>query len=171
MSNSLVVANWKTLKTLSESRESLQELRKLLEGVRVTNRLLIALSPVALALSNEFNNEIYKLISQDVSSFAPGAHTGQTTLEQLRDLGVDISLVGHSERRLECGESDEVVVEKVLHSLEGGLEVILCFGESLSDRQTNKTKEVLKRQLDPLMNSLKERAFGIEKIVFAYEPV
>lgn len=159
------------MKTLSESRQSLLALRKALTNLQSSDRLLIALSPISLTLASEFNMERFKLIAQDVSNFDPGAHTGQTTVEQLKDLAIETTLIGHSERRKECGEDDLLVVEKVIHSLERGLEVVLCFGEDLSDRQEHRTKQVLTRQLSPLVSALKERGLGIDRLVFAYEPV
>lgn len=171
MSNILIIANWKSTKTLSESRSSLRELSKLLEGVKLTNPPLIALSPVALSLIGEFKDASFNLISQDVSSFAPGAHTGQTTLEQLKDLGIKTSLVGHSERRLECGESDLIVIQKLIRSLEGGFDVIFCFGEDHNERQAGRTNQVLERQLGPLKAALRDKSLAINRLVFAYEPV
>lgn len=137
----------------------------------MVDRILIALSPVALSLTSEFKDSPFSLISQDLSNFAPGAHTGQTTLEQLKDLGVVASLVGHSERRTECGESDLVVTKKLLNALQGSLEVILCFGEDLSEREGGRTREVLERQLLPLKEALSKRSLGLEGIIFAYEPI
>lgn len=132
---------------------------------------MVALSPVALSLTREFNDPKLQLIAQDVSNFAPGAHTGQTTIEQLKDLGVSASLVGHSERRKECGEDDEIVVKKTIHSLRSDLEVFFCFGEDLSEREAGRTKEVLTRQILPLLQALREEGLTLEKLIFAYEPV
>lgn len=83
------------------------------------------------------------------------------------DLGLKWVILGHSERRSLYGESNEVVAKKIKYALEKGLNVILCIGEKLDEREAGTTNNVLKGQLDACKESVKEW----DKVVIAYEPV
>jgi triosephosphate isomerase len=83
--------------------------------------------------------------------------------------GVDYALIGHSERRSNFGESDEVVSDKVQRCLESGLGVVLCCGENLNERDAGIQEEVIKKQLESALNGVKED--NMESIVIAYEPI
>lgn len=107
--------------------------------------------------------------SQNVSLTNYGAYTGEVCAEQLLDLGVKWTLIGHSERRQYYGETSEVVAKKTKNALDKGLSVILCIGEQLSERQANKTFEVLSQQLDAVRSLLSEGDWS--RVVIAYEPV
>lgn len=99
--------------------------------------------------------------------FSTGAYTGEITAEHLIDFGVEWTLIGHSERRSLFFEDNATVAKKVTQAQEFNLNVILCIGEKLDDREANKTNDVLKEQLDTVKDSIKDWS----KIVIAYEPV
>jgi len=106
--------------------------------------------------------------AQDVSAHAPGAWTGQIAASMLLDLGCRWVIVGHSERRSDCAESDALVGRKAARALEAGLCVIACVGETLAQREAGFTAEVIAAQMLPLL------AFGAShpgRFVVAYEPV
>ena len=82
------------------------------------------------------------------------------------------AICGHSERRTLCHESDESVAANVRHIMTSGqLNVILCVGETLADREAGHTMRTLQRQLEPVIRTLKEHGGGWERLVIAYEPV
>lgn len=108
-----------------------------------------------------------QVASQNVSLYDTGAYTGEVAAKQLADFGIDWTLVGHSERRSLFGEDNATVGTKVANSIEAGINVILCIGESLEQRESNSTNDVLKEQLDACKESIKDWS----KIVVAYEPV
>jgi len=85
----------------------------------------------------------------------------------LADMGIKWVILGHSERRSLYGESSEIVAKKTKYALEKGLNVILCIGEKLDEREAGTTNTVLKGQLDPCKDSVKDW----NKVVIAYEPV
>lgn len=87
--------------------------------------------------------------------------------DQVKDFGLDWTILGHSERRKHFGESDEVVANKVKQAQEHGLNAIVCIGESESEREEGKTNDVLKVQLDAIKASVTNWA----SIVIAYEPI
>lgn len=165
----LVLANWKSAKNFAATRQTLQELEswfKLQESLNV--RVGVAVSPVSLVLAQDFSNHFF-VLAQDVSEFLPGAHTGTSTTDQLLNLGVDHSLVGHSERRMFEGETSSRVCAKTLTALKNNITPVFCFGETQEERLSQTFEEVLTQELLQLKNTLS--ASQIEKIIFAYEPV
>lgn len=109
-----------------------------------------------------------KLGAQNCWPKKEGAYTGEISPYMLRDMGVDVVLVGHSERRHVIGETDAQIAEKVKLGLKAKLEVMLCVGETLEEREAGLTFEVLARQLKAL-KVVKSAYF--DKISVAYEPV
>ncbi len=106
---------------------------------------------------------------QDLHTAAKGAHTGDTSGPQLTDIGCSWVLCGHSERRADHGEDDAHVARKALAAREHGLRPMICVGETLEEREAERTFEVLERQLRAVLaasSSWDPRTFAI-----AYEPV
>ena len=106
---------------------------------------------------------------QDVCADAQGAFTGEVSAAMLRDVGCEYVIVGHSERRLLYRESDQLVARKFAAAHGKGLLPILCVGEQLAEREANRTREVVARQLDAVLELSGAAAF--EQAVIAYEPV
>ena len=107
-----------------------------------------------------------KIGAQNSSNQNSGALTGEISPKALKDISAHFVIIGHSERRAIFGEENSLLREKVILALENDLNVIYCVGESLDERESNKTEAVLKKQL---LEGLK----GIEslKLLIAYEPV
>src|SRR5262249_56753464 len=78
---------------------------------------------------------------------ASGAHTGEVSAEMLRDAGASHVIVGHSERRTDCGETDAIVRAKAEAAWRAGLMPIVCIGETLAEREAGRTLSVLESQL------------------------
>ena len=97
-----------------------------------------------------------------------GAFTGEISPYMLRDMGAQLVLIGHSERRHVFGETDAWIAEKVKIALKAKLEVMLCIGETYEERQASKTYEVLERQIQALKVVQDQY---VTKISLAYEPV
>lgn len=104
---------------------------------------------------------------QNAWKVAKGAFTGEVSPAQLKDIGADWVIIGHSERRQIFKETDELVAEKTAHALAEGLKVIACIGETLEEREANKTEEVVFRQMKALAALVKDWT----NVVVAYEPV
>jgi len=98
-----------------------------------------------------------------------GAFTGEVSAAQLVDVGAELVILGHSERRHVYGETDELVNRKVLHALETGLDPILCVGELLEERQAGRTEEVVRTQLHEGLSGVTEEQMA--RVTVAYEPV
>lgn len=99
----------------------------------------------------------------------PGAFTGEVAPEMLKDIGCTWVILGHSERRQLLGECDALIAKKVASALAAGLQVILCVGETLDQRQANATETVLDGQMQGSLAGIE--AAAMKSIVIAYEPV
>src|SRR5690606_37106156 len=108
--------------------------------------------------------------AQDISTrVGSGAFTGEVSGAMLADVGCRYVIVGHSERRSLFGESDAVVAEKFKAAQTAGLIPILCVGETLEEREADRTEEVVERQIKVVLGAAGVAAFGTA--VVAYEPV
>ena len=107
--------------------------------------------------------------AQNVSEHAKGAFTGEVAAGMLSDIGCDYALVGHSERRTLYGETSGDVAAKFKATLEAGLKPVLCVGETLEERQAEKTETVVDEQLNAVIDLVGIAAFA--NAVIAYEPV
>ena len=110
-----------------------------------------------------------QLSAQDVSQFSGGAYTGEVSSYQLNKLNVSYCIVGHSERRIELNESDEAINQKVHNLVSEGITPIVCFGETLEQRNSNKYLEHITNQINSAVKGL--RKDKVENLVFAYEPI
>jgi triosephosphate isomerase len=107
--------------------------------------------------------------AQNISHHSEGAYTGEISGKMLTDIGCSHVLVGHSERRTHCSESNELVAEKFAAAKRSGLVPILCVGETLEQRQQGQELQVIKSQLDAVVDVV-----GLESVcdaIVAYEPV
>ncbi|MEO1007313.1 MAG: triose-phosphate isomerase [Planctomycetota bacterium] len=107
--------------------------------------------------------------AQDCSQHQNGAHTGEVSASMLAELGVAAVLVGHSERRHDVGEPDDLVRAKLAAVLDAGLTGVLCIGETLEQREAGQTDAVNERQLRSALDGLPGAA--ADRLVIAYEPV
>jgi triosephosphate isomerase len=98
-----------------------------------------------------------------------GAHTGEVSVLMLADIGVDVVILGHSERRHTYGETDELINAKVKLALAHGMEVILCVGETLEEREADKAESVVQDQLAAGLDGVSEDELAL--VTIAYEPV
>lgn len=132
-------------------------------------RVQVCIAPVSVHLSaaQALLQPHLLLAAQNCSAQGNGAFTGEVSADILVDMGLSWVVLGHSERRSLYGESSEVVAKKLKYALEKGLNVILCIGEKLEEREANRTNEVLKAQLDACKDSVADWS----KVVVAYEPV
>ena len=107
--------------------------------------------------------------AQNVSERATGAFTGEVSISMLKDFACSHVIVGHSERRALYGETDQLVAAKAKAAIEGGVVPVVCLGETLEERESGKTFEVVGRQLAAVIELL--GAKGLAASVLAYEPV
>lgn len=106
---------------------------------------------------------------QNCSDEVSGAFTGEVSSQMLKDIGTTVVLLGHSERRHVYGETDEFISRKVRRALEDGLDVMLCVGETLDERNGGQTETVCRTQLSAGLEGVERAALG--RVAIAYEPV
>ncbi|CRG84447.1 triosephosphate isomerase (TIM) [Talaromyces islandicus] len=134
-----------------------------------TTEVVVSPPSLYLTLVRELADPSVGVSAQNVYDKPNGAFTGELSVEQLKDAKIGWTLVGHSERRVLLREDDDFVARKTKAAIDGGLSVIVCIGESLEEREANKTIEVVTRQLDAVAKLLSEDQWA--KVVIAYEPI
>jgi triosephosphate isomerase len=163
-----IAGNWKMHKTTSEAVALASDLVKELKGG--PNKYMIAPSFTALdAVSKVVKGTNILLGAQNMSTDEQGAHTGEVSVLQLKDLGVQVVILGHSERRHIYKEDDAMINKKVKLALAHGLEVILCVGELLEEREAGKAEKVCEEQTRKGLEGV--TAADLKKVTIAYEPV
>lgn len=164
-----IAGNWKMNKTVTESLALARELRGLVSMVRHVDIAVAptfpALHPVAKALEGS-NIEV---AGQTCHADASGAFTGETAAPMLKDAGCSWVILGHSERRQFFQETDVGVNKKIGMSLKAGLLPIICVGETLQEREANRTLEVVSTQVKGCLDGFKADVGA--SFVIAYEPV
>jgi triosephosphate isomerase len=166
MRTPFISANWKMNKTVDETAAFFKDFIPL---VRDTEGVDIVIAPPFTSLhtaATMIKGTNINLAAQNVYFEDKGAFTGEISPVMLSDIGCSYVIIGHSERRQYFGETDEVVNKKIKASHKYGLDVIMCIGESLQERETGKTFEVLKRQV-----ALGLKDIPATNIVIAYEPI
>ena len=107
--------------------------------------------------------------AQNIAWEKEGAYTGEISPVMLKDLGVRLAIIGHSERRHIFGEDDAMINRRMHGALDGGIQPILCIGETLADREAGSTFSVLEKQLREGLNKVSREQMA--QVVLAYEPV
>jgi triosephosphate isomerase len=162
----IFAANWKLFKTPNQTRDFLNQF--LPEASNIDGEVVIFPQASSWeAASNLLKNNKISWGAQNTYFEAQGAFTGENSAQVLRELGGKYVLVGHSERRKIFCENDELLAKKVNHVLSLGLVPMLCIGETLEERERNKTNEVNERQLKSALQGVNSSA----PLVVAYEPV
>ena len=155
----LIAGNWKMFKGPVETRDFFERFEPP-EGVDT----VICPSYASLAAAVETGGTIY---AQNAHWEEDGAYTGEISPQMLVELGVQGTLVGHSERRQLFGETDATVARRARAALEAGLGVIACVGETLEQRESGDTELVLKIQVEAIAFAAGDH----DRLVLAYEPV
>ena len=164
----LVAANLKMNGTLASLRPLVAEVRAGVEGCKAEVALCVPF-PYLSEVGALLIGSAMELGAQNVSEHESGAFTGEVSAAMLRDYNCRFVVTGHSERRGLYGESDAVVAAKFVQAIRSGLTPILCVGESLAERESGQTEEVVARQLDRVIQDAGVEQFG--QAVVAYEPV
>lgn len=157
----LVVGNQKNYLT----KEQVLEFIKGLGNIKNDN---VIICPSSIYI-NDFQNIGILLGGQNVSCYDSGANTGEISGEQLKSVGVNFCIVGHSERRQKLNESISDTNIKIRKLLEQGIVPILCIGETKEEKESGQTIEILTKEIDGAFRDLLINS--MEKIIIAYEPI
>ena len=169
MRTPVVAGNWK----MNGTRASVQSLVDAIRaGVGANNRSDVIVCPpfpYLQSVSDALRNSRVALGAQNLSEYAVGAYTGEVSGAMLLEFGVSHVIVGHSERRALLAESNAQVADKFAAALAGGLCPILCVGETLAEREQERTLQVVEAQLMAVVERAGIDAF--KNAIVAYEPV
>lgn len=158
----LIVGNWKMNQTLPQMREFFAGLSQ----VKIRHEAWIA--PQALHLAEALKLSSLPLGAQNCAAEDWGAFTGENSPATLKEMGAHFVILGHSERRALFGETNQLLAKKVPHALSKGLSVIYCVGETLAERDGQRTFDVVKTQLREGLSGVKDPD---QHLIVAYEPV
>ena len=168
MRKPIIAGNWKMNKTIAEALD----FAKQLEGSALSSDVDAVICAPYLSLQSlveVLRPSAIKVGAQNLHFEDAGAFTGEVSAQMLREIGVDYVIIGHSERRQYFGETDETVNKKLIKALASELIPILCVGESLEERETGKTNDIIEGQIKKGLQNIS--AEEIERVVIAYEPI
>ena len=170
MRKSMLAGNWKMNQTVSGTKEFFKDITSKIEGDNISTgnlELVIGAPYTLLAIAAESKPEFFGVSSQSVHWEDKGAFTGEISCSMLKEVGAEYAIIGHSERRQFFGETDESVLNRTKKALAENIIPIVCIGELLEERESGKTEEVVKTQLDAVLSGIS----ATDKVVIAYEPV
>ncbi|MFI4853222.1 MAG: triose-phosphate isomerase [Candidatus Makana argininalis] len=166
----LIVGNWKLNGTKYIVNEMISVLNYNLKKIKKKCNVVITPPYVYIYIAQK---KIYKsniiIGSQDVDIHLFGSFTGETSAKMLKDIGVKYTIIGHSERRINHNENDEIIIKKISLLKKESIIPIVCIGENLEDKKNGKTKKICINLIDKIVKKL-----GIESLyntVIAYEPL
>lgn len=156
----LIVGNMKMNLTLKEVKSYIKEMEDYKDCAIVC--------PSSLYLSYFIENG-FTIGIQNISEYNIGAYTGDIAPVQAVSMGIDYTIIGHSERREYYGEDDAMINRKIINALNNKLKVILCIGETLEEKENNMTEDKIKKQLLNDLQNIDSKLY--ENVIIAYEPI
>lgn len=164
----VIAGNWKMNKTPAEAKELIAAIAPLVKDAACD---VVACTPfVDLTSAQEAAaGTNIQIGAENCHWEKSGAYTGEISAEMLSSMGVNIVIIGHSERRQYFGETDVTVQKRVRAALDAGLTVILCVGETLEQREQGITSELVSMQTKIALGGVSEEE--LKRIIIAYEPV
>ncbi|MBQ9485224.1 MAG: triose-phosphate isomerase [Clostridia bacterium] len=166
MRRPIIAGNWKMNKTAAETEALIAELKPLVAKSKPEVVICVPYTDLWAAKNAIVGTKI-RLGAENVAWADSGAFTGEISAAMLKEIGVEYVIIGHSERRTYFGETDETVNMRLKQAIANGLKPIVCVGETLNEREKNKTKRVLKKQVLEGFKDVQD----FSDIVIAYEPV
>ena len=168
MRKNIVAGNWKMNKNIQETKALIKELK----AKEQTSKARVIIFPSFVCLSTaaeEVKGSEIKVGAQNMSRFDSGARTGSTSGDMIKSAGVNIVMLGHSERRNLYGESTKIIREKTNTAIEDGFEIVFCCGEKLKHRKKDEHLQKIENKLTDGLFHLEAEVF--KNIIIAYEPV
>lgn len=154
--------------TNAAAEQLINELKPLVADAKAEVVICVPYTAIATAARLTKGSNI-KVGAENVSWADKGAFTGEISAEMLKEVGAEYVIIGHSERRQMFGETDETVNKRTVQALKNGLKPIVCVGETLQERESDRTKDVVKTQTAGAFAGM--QAADLDNVVIAYEPV
>ena len=168
MRRKVIAGNWKMNMLPNEAIEYIQAFEPLVKDAKAEVILCVPYTDLFYCLMNAQNTNI-KIGAQNVHFEEKGAYTGEVSAKMLKSIGVEYVIIGHSERRQYFAETDETVNKKIKAALANGLKPIVCVGETLEQREAEKTVEIITNQTKLALEGLTSEQ--VKGIIIAYEPI
>lgn len=168
MRTPIIAGNWKMNNTIKEGLNLIEEIKSYKLNDEVEAVLCVPFTNL-LDAKRAIEGTNIKLGAQNMSWEENGPYTGEISPLMLKEIGVDYVILGHSERRQYFNETNETVNKKVKTAIYHNIKPIICVGESLEERESNKEKEVVRDQILKAFLDIEEKDLG--NIVIAYEPI
>jgi triosephosphate isomerase len=168
MRRKVIAGNWKMNMLPNETIDFITNLEPLVKNTENEVILCVPYTDLFYALLTAQETNIH-IGAQNMHWKERGAYTGEVSAQMLSSIRTEYVIIGHSERRAYFNETDETVNLKIKSALENGLKPIVCVGETLEQRESGKTEEIITNQVEAAFKDLtKEQA---ENIIIAYEPI
>lgn len=169
----IVAGNWKMNNGIDESVQLAQKIGRHLKNLSIGESIEVIVAPTFISLksvADELEQSSIKLAAQNIHWEGLGAFTGEVSAPMARDVGCSHVIVGHSERRQYFHETDQTVNKRAISAIRlSSLKPIICVGETIDERESNETTEILKRQLDGALDGITPEEMSL--VIIAYEPV
>ena len=165
----LMTGNWKMNKTVEEAVDLVKQLKVTISRVKGVEVAVAPPFTALYAVSKELKDSTIHLAAQNMFWEEKGAFTGEVSPLMLKETGCAYVIVGHSERRQFFGETDEMVNRRMKRVIAHGMKPIFCIGETLKEREENRTFSVVERQIEGGLKDIKQNE--VKTMVIAYEPV
>jgi triosephosphate isomerase (TIM) len=168
MRTKIVAGNWKMNNDLAQTQALISDLKKQIQ----TSNAEVMIAPTFTNLYNAFEAlrlTNIEVVAQNMHFANNGAYTGEISAAMLQSVGVQIVILGHSERRAYFNETDDFLAQKVDAALKNKMRIIFCFGEELDDRKSGNHFNIVESQIKNALFHLPSDAWS--HIVLAYEPV
>jgi triosephosphate isomerase len=165
----IIAGNWKMNKTVAEALDLVNGLKRELAAVKEVDIVVCPPYTALAEVSKAILDSNIRLGAQNMSEHNFGAYTGEIAAGMLKEFSVRYVILGHSERRQYQGETDDLIARKTLATHAAALKPIVCVGETLEQREANKTEQVVGAQLKGSLAGLSKAQ--MEETVLAYEPV
>ena len=168
MRRKVIAGNWKMNMLPNEAINFIEEFASMVKDTKHEVILCVPYTDLFYALLNVQGTNI-KIGAQNMHWEEKGAYTGEVSGQMLKSIGVEYVIIGHSERRQYFAETDETVNKKIKSALAVGLKPIVCVGETLEQRESGVTEQIITAQVEKAFEGI--TATDLDKIIVAYEPI
>ncbi|SER80208.1 triosephosphate isomerase [Gracilibacillus ureilyticus] len=169
MRTKVIAGNWKMNKLLGEAVEFVEDTKSKVPSSEKVESVVCAPFPYLPTLVEKAKGTDLAIAAQNMHFEESGAFTGEVSPSMLKDIGVTYVVLGHSERREMFAETDETVNKKAHAAFAHGLIPIICVGETLEERESNETMNIVEKQVKAAIEGLSEEQ--VRASIIAYEPI
>src|SRR4051794_11163975 len=164
-----IAGNWKMHKLRAEAKAYVEEFLPMVESFDAVDiGLCVPYTALDVVCQAKGDSRV-RVLAQNIHEEDQGPYTGDISAPMLKDVGVDGALIGHSERRQFCGETDKALQRKLPAVLAADLEPILAVGETEEERDQGETERRLRHQIQEAFENV--AADDVARVVVAYEPI